>query len=177
MLDIGHLFAIHTSPWELIVRGSVVYWFLLLVFRFILRRDAGALGIADLLFVVIVADASQNGMSGSYDTVSEAIVLVGTLVAWNYALDWAGARWKAIRRLTEPTPLLLVDHGRIVARNLRKEFLTRDDLDSELRHAGIDDLAKVRKAYLEGDGKFSVLTYGDGPRPGTSDGRSAGING
>jgi len=46
MVDIGHLFAIDTSPWELIVRGSVVYWFLLLVFRFILRRDPGALGIA-----------------------------------------------------------------------------------------------------------------------------------
>ena len=176
MVDIERLFAIYTSPWELVVRGSVVYWFLLLVFRFILRRDPGALGIADLLFVVIVADASQNGMSGSYDTVSEAIVLVGTLVAWNYALDWAGARWKPIRWLTEPKPLLLVDQGRIVARNMRKEFLTRDDLDSELRHAGIDDLAKVRKAYMEGDGKFSVLTYGDGRRPETQDGRTAGID-
>jgi uncharacterized membrane protein YcaP (DUF421 family) len=177
MDGIGHLFAIHTSPWELIVRGSVIYWFLLLVFRFILRRDPGALGIADLLFVVIVADASQNGMSGSYDTVSEAFLLVGTLVAWNYALDCAGSRWKVIRRLNEPAPLLLVDRGRIVAKNMRKEFLTREELESELRHAGIDDLAKVRKAYMEGDGRFSVLTYRDDPRPDPDDGRAPGIDG
>jgi uncharacterized membrane protein YcaP (DUF421 family) len=159
-MDLGNLLAIHTSPLELALRGSLVYWFLLLVFRFVLRRDAGALGVADILFVVIVADASQNAMSGGYDTVAEGFILVGTLVLWNYLLDWASFHWKPVRFLTDPEPILLVDRGKVLGRNLRREFLTRDDLDSQLRQHGIDDVAQVRRAYLENDGKLSVLTFG-----------------
>jgi uncharacterized membrane protein YcaP (DUF421 family) len=158
-MDLGSLLAIHTSPLELMLRGSLVYWFLLLVFRFVLRRDAGALGMADILFVVIVADASQNAMSGGYDTVAEGFILVGTLVFWNYLLDWASFRWKRVRFLTDPEPILLIDRGRVLARNLRREFLTRDELDAQLRQHGIDDVAQVRRAYLENDGKLSVLGF------------------
>ena len=158
-MDMANLLAVNVSPIELVLRGTCIYWFLLLVFRFVLRRDPGTLGVADLLFIVIVADASQNAMSGSYDNVAEGLILIGTLVVWNFALDWGSYRWKVLRRLTEPEPLLLVDRGRIVARNMRKEYLTRDDLDSQLREAGVTDLRQVRKAYMEGDGKFSVLRF------------------
>ena len=73
------IFEFQVSPLELLVRGSLIYWFLFLLFRFILRRDAGSLGLADILVIVLIADASQNGMSGEYKSVSEAIVLVGTI--------------------------------------------------------------------------------------------------
>lgn len=72
-MDWSELFAVHVSPVELIVRGTLMYWFLLLIFRFVLRRDPGSLGVADILLVVIIADASQNGMSGSYQTVAEGL--------------------------------------------------------------------------------------------------------
>lgn len=153
------LFAFHVSPVELIVRGTLVYWFLFLMFRFVLRRDAGAVGIADILLVVLVADASQNAMGGGYDTVAEGCVLVGTLIGWNYLVDWASYRWKVVAKFAEPAPLLLIDRGRVLARNLRKEFLTREDLDAQLRLKGVQSPAQVRKAYMESDGKFSVVTY------------------
>ena len=158
-MNILALLSIHESPLELVLRGTLMYWFLLLIFRFVLRRDAGALSVADILFVVIIADASQNAMSGSYDTVGEGFILVGTLVFWNYALDWASYRWRLIRKLTDPAPVLLVKAGRMMMRNLRKEFLTREDLEAQLRQAGIEDVRRVRAAYLEGDGKLSVLPY------------------
>ncbi len=157
-MTLASLFAVNTSPLELIARGTVMYWFLLLLFRFVLRRDAGSLGVADLLFVVIVADASQNAMAGGYDTVAEGLILVGTLAAWNYVLDWAGYRSKAVRWLTEPRALLLVENGRIVATNMRHQLVTREDLQSEMRQVGIEDLARVRKAVMEGNGKISFLT-------------------
>ncbi|MDY0747577.1 DUF421 domain-containing protein [Paucibacter sp. R3-3] len=153
------LIGIHVPPLELVLRGSLMYWFLLLVFRFVLRRDAGSLGVADLLFVVIIADAAQNSMSGSYDTVAEGLILVGTLIFWNYALDWASYHWPLAHKLTEPPPLPLIKAGRIIVRNLRKEFLTREDLEAQLRQAGIDDVLQVRAAFLEGDGKLSVMRY------------------
>lgn len=153
------LLRVETPVLELLLRGTLIYWFLLLMFRFVLRRDVGALGVADLLFIVIVADASQNAMSGSYQTVSEGFILIGTLGAWNYALDWAGYRWKPIRRLTDPPPLLLIDRGRVLERNLRRQHLTHDELEQQLRLAGMLNIAEVRRAYLESDGKISVIGY------------------
>ena len=158
-MSIGDLFQLRVSPVELIVRGTLIYWFLFAMFRFVLRRDAGGLGIADILLVVLIADASQNAMAGGYDSVSEGCVLVGTLIGWNYLVDWASFRWEGVRRLAEPTPLLLIDRGRVLARNLRREFVTREELESQLRLSGVGSLSDVRKAYLESDGRFSVVRY------------------
>jgi len=158
-MSIGDLFQFRVSPVELFVRGTLIYWFLFAMFRFVLRRDAGGLGIADILLVVLIADASQNAMAGGYDSVSEGCVLVGTLIGWNYLVDWASFRWEVVRRLAEPTPLLLIDRGRVLARNLRREFVTRDELEAQLRLNGVGSLSNVRKAYLESDGRFSVVRY------------------
>lgn len=173
-MDFAALFTFHVPPLELVVRGTLTYWFLLLIFRFVLRRDSGSLGVADILFVVVVADASQNGMAGSYQTLAEGAVLIGTLVFWNYALDWAACRWPLMHKLTEPPPMQVVKDGQMLMRNLRKEFLTREDVEAQLRQAGVDDIARVRAAYLEGDGKFSVLTVDGGAGKGGEKGRSRG---
>lgn len=167
LIDLLH---VETPVAELVLRGSLIYWFLLLMFRFVLRRDAGALGVADLLFVVVVADASQNAMSGSYQTVGEGFILVGTLGAWNYAVDWASYHWRPARYLTDPPPLLLIDRGKVLERNLRRQHITLEDLEQQLRLSGMLDVTEVRRAYLEGDGKISVVGYGPtnaGPKGGT----------
>lgn len=157
----SELFAFNVSPWELILRGSLIYWFIFLMFRFVLRRDAGGVGIADILLVVLVADAAQNGMSADYSSISEGFVLVGTLMVWNILLDWAGYRSATLRKLLEPPPLLLIRDGRYVARNMRKEFVTREELESELRKKGIASVTQVMRAYMESDGGFSVIPYPD----------------
>lgn len=158
-MDWASLFAFKVSPLELIVRGTLMYWFLLLVFRFVVRRDVGAVGIADILLLVIVADASQNALAGAYTSISEGCVLVGTLIAWNYTLDWAGYRFQPVRRLLEPPPLLLIRQGRVMHRNLRSEHLSMDELMAQLRLNGVDRVEQVRKAYMESDGAISVLKY------------------
>lgn len=169
-MDISGLLSFHISPLELFVRGSVMYWFLFLIFRFVLHRDAGSLGIADVLFVVLVADASQNAMGGEYTTIAEGMALVATLVGWNYLLDWASFKWAWARRVAEPAPLLLVDRGRIIGRNLRKELVTRDELDSQMRQAGVGGLAEVRAMFMESDGKFLVITFSGGNHSGSDQG-------
>jgi len=162
-MNLSSLFDFGVSPWELVLRGTLMYWFLFLVFRFVLRRDAGSVGIADILFVVLVADASQNAMTGGYESVAEGATLVATLIGWNYLLDWAAFHSPLVRRFVEPPPLLLIDRGRVIGRNLRREMVTRAELDAKLRQHGFDSPAKVRKAFLESDGEFSVLKEeGDG---------------
>jgi uncharacterized membrane protein YcaP (DUF421 family) len=150
-------FALQLNPLELVLRGSAVYWALFLLFRFVLRRDAGSLGIADILLLVLIADASQNAMSGGYDSVGDGLVLVATIAGWNWLMDWASYRYRWVRRLAEPTPLVLVRRGRMIRRNMRREYLTNAELMACLREQGIDKLADVKMARMEPDGQISVI--------------------
>lgn len=153
------LFAVTVPPWELVVRGSAIYWFLFLVFRFVMRRDVGSMGIADVLLLVIIADASQNAMAGEYKTVTEGFILVGTIVGWNYLLDWSSYRFPWIQRIAQAPPLLLISKGRVLKHNLRKEMVTMEDLMSRLRDKGVESVSTVKSAYMESDGAVTVIEY------------------
>ncbi len=156
-IALAGLFRITVPVWELILRATVVYAFLFVAFRFVIRRDVGSVGIADLLLLVLVADASQNAMAGGYTTIAEGLVLVATLICWNLLLDWLAFRWPVVRRFIEPGTLLLVRDGRLLRRNMRREFITEEELWAWLRENGIESLAQVKAAYLEPDGNFSVI--------------------
>jgi uncharacterized membrane protein YcaP (DUF421 family) len=156
-MDWNAVFGLTMSPWELILRGTLMYWFLFLLFRFLVRRRMGSIGLADMLVLVLLADAAQNAMAGGYGSFSEGAVLVATIVGWNVALDWLAFRVNALRRLIEPSPLPLVWRGRIVRKNLREEFLSVEELMGKLREKGVEDLSTVKAVYLESDGEFSVL--------------------
>jgi uncharacterized membrane protein YcaP (DUF421 family) len=151
------VFQFSVDPLELVLRGSAVYVFLFLLLRFVLRRDVGSMGIADILLLVLLADASQNAMSGGYQTVADGFVLVATIAGWNWALDWAGYRFRAVRRFMAPAPVVLVRRGKLVRRNLRREMISVTELMARLREAGIDKLAEVKVARLEGEGDISVI--------------------
>lgn len=154
---IADLFEIHVSVPELVLRGTLVYWLLFLIFRFILRRDVGAVGIADILLLVIVADAAQNAMSGGYDTFTEGAILVLTIVGWNWLLDFLSFHFDGVRRFASPTRLTLVSRGVPQLRNMRREYITREELQEKLREQGIERMSDVKVAYLEGDGQISVI--------------------
>jgi len=173
-MDWSALVELNVSPWELMLRGSAMYWFLFLVFRFLLRRDVGSIGVADVLLVVLVADASQNAMTGGYTSVAEGVILVSTLVAWNYALDWLSFRVRAIERFVEPPPLKLIHRGRISRKHLRAEMVTMSELWAHLREAGVESLQEVKSACLESDGKLSVIKVKGSESPGPSDEKTPG---
>jgi uncharacterized membrane protein YcaP (DUF421 family) len=171
---LADVFDLRVSIPELVLRGTLVYWLLFAIFRFILRRDVGAVGIADILLLVIVADASQNAMAGGYTTFSEGAVLVLTIVAWNWLLDWASYRFRLVRRLAEPPKLQLVIRGVPQRRNLRREYITMQELEAKLREQGIEKMADVKAAYLEADGQISVLKNSPDEPRGVRDKRIAG---
>jgi uncharacterized membrane protein YcaP (DUF421 family) len=155
----AELFGFTLSPLEIVVRGSAVYWFLYVIFRLVLRREAGAVGIADVLVIVLIADASQNAMAGEYRSISEGFVLIATIVFWNYTMDWAAFRWPRIGRLLEPPPLVLVERGEMLRANMRRELIGAEELMSKLREHGVDDLAQVKRAVMESNGEVSVVRF------------------
>ena len=141
---------------EIFIRGTIIYLLLFGFMRF-LRREAGGIGITDLLVVVIIADAAQNAMAGEYKSITEGVLLILTIGFWDYGLDWLGYRSPRFERLLRPAPLLLIKDGRVQRRNLRREMITDEELESQLREHGIEDAAQVKLACLEGDGRVSVI--------------------
>jgi uncharacterized membrane protein YcaP (DUF421 family) len=153
------LFGVTVSPLELIVRGTAVYWFIFLIFRLLLHRGVGAVAIADVMVLVLIADAAQNAMAGGYTTITEGVILIGTIIAWNWLFDWATSRSKFLDRLLEPPPVALVEDGQLQRRNMRHEMISEGELMSKLREHGIEHLEDVKRAVLESSGEVSVIRY------------------
>jgi len=156
-VDWSELFGLSVSPLELVVRGTVMYLFLFALFRVVIRRRIGAVGMADVLVLVIIADAAQNGMSGEYRSITDAVILVGTIVAWNHFFDWLTFRSARLQKLLEPSPLLLIDNGRVLWRHLRQENISEMELRSKLREHGVAEPREVEKSYMEPDGQVTVI--------------------
>lgn len=152
----GVLFA-NTPIVELVVRISTIYLFLYFLLRFVLKREAGALGLTDVLVIVLIADAVQNGMAGGYNTVLGGLVAGVTIVFWDYALSWLSFQSPRLRRLIKPGPLLIIRNGQVVERNLRTELITEDELLGELRLQGVESIQDVWEAYVEENGRISVI--------------------
>lgn len=156
-LDLEGLFRLNVSGLELFVRTSLVYLGLIVAMRALGRREMGAFEIPDLLMVVLIADGVQNGMAADYDSVTGALIVGGTLIGWNYVLDMLTGRSAFVRKLVRPAELKLVENGRLLRRNMRREFISEDELMSQLRMQGINDVGEVKVACLEPGGELSVI--------------------
>ena len=150
---------------EICLRGTIVYLFLFFLLR-ILRREAGTIGISDLLVIVLIADAAQNALGSEYKSITEGIILVMTIVFWNYFIDWLSYRFSITRRLLRPAPLLLIKDGRVQRRIMRQEMITEEELVGQIRKQGVEKVEQVRKCYLEEDGRISVITNDLGGKKG-----------
>jgi len=156
-IDWKHLLEPTVPPLELVLRGTVIYLGILVVVRMLLRREAAAISLPDLLMVVLLSDAAQNAMADNYSSLTDGVILVGTIILWNYTLDRLAFHVPFFTRFVHPPPLPLVRNGQLLKRNMRMESISEDELMSQLRQAGVDDIAKVKVAHIEGDGRISVI--------------------
>ena len=155
-IDWHSLFVPSMHLGEVVLRGTVVYLFLFFLLR-IMRREAGHLGISDLLVVVLIADAAQNAMASEYRSITEGVILVATIALWDYFLDWLSFRVPALQRLLRPAPLLLIKNGRLQRQNMKREMIQEEELMAQLREKGIRSAGEVKECYLEGDGRISLI--------------------
>jgi uncharacterized membrane protein YcaP (DUF421 family) len=142
---------------ELVARGSVLYFGILVMTRLMPRRTGGELAMMDLIFVLLIAEAAAHAM-GEYTSVADGIVMVATFMGWNYLINALSYRVPFIERLVSSPPLQVIKDGKLLRRNMRREFLTEEELMSHLREEGIGDVKEVKSAHIEGDGKISVIS-------------------
>jgi uncharacterized membrane protein YcaP (DUF421 family) len=174
-IDWNSIFVPTSSVLEMVIRGTLMYLGMFVLLR-IFRRQAGSLSIADLLLIVIIADAAQNGMAGDAKTITEAMVLIATIIFWDYTIDWLGFRSEVMSKVLEPQPVMLVRDGRILRKNMDREKITDDELTGQLRQQGVDDISEVRKCFMESNGEFSVIRFdpdGDSPKQQTKGGTTS----
>ncbi len=143
--------------WEFVLRGLVVYGFLLITLRLTGKRQVGQLAPFDLVLLLVLSNAVQNSMNAGDNTVASGFILVGTLLAVNGLMGWITWRSKRVEILIEGRPQILVHNGALDEAVLAKERITRHELMAAVRQAGLSDIADVRVAILETNGRINVI--------------------
>jgi uncharacterized membrane protein YcaP (DUF421 family) len=153
-----HQFFIPEHPiLEMIVRGTVMYLALFAFLRIMGRRQNGSINTADVLVIVLLADAAQNGMSHEYHSVTEGLTLVLTILVWDYLIDWLSFHVPRLRPILSAPALYLIKNGVLQRRNMRRELITHDELMAHLREQGVESPGDVKSAQIEEDGTISVI--------------------
>jgi uncharacterized membrane protein YcaP (DUF421 family) len=163
MIDWAALVVPKNSVAEVIIRGTLIYLLLFLVLRFFMNRQAGAVGIPDILVVVLIVEATTDAL-GRNESITEAALVVGTVTAWSYGLQWASYKFPRLEFLVSSPKVKLIEDGKILRRNMRRELVTDEELMSLLRTQGIDDPKDVKLACIEGSGDISVIPF-EGSNP------------
>jgi uncharacterized membrane protein YcaP (DUF421 family) len=161
LFEIGwaDLFIPTHSVAEMVVRGTLMYLALFIIFRFVVNRQRSAVGISDVLVIVLIADAAQNAFSKEYRSITEGVVLVLTIILWDLCIDWLEYHWRPIAWLDRPPSVCLVRDGRFVAAAMRTEMLTREELLAQAREQGILRVSQIKLAQMEPSGNISFITY------------------
>lgn len=153
------MFELSVPWWEFIVRGVVIYVFLLVLLRVTGKRQISQMSPFDLVLLLILSNAVQNSMNAGDNSLTGGIISATTLVALNYAVGMATFRSKRVERLVEGRAQLVVHNGKVFEDVMREASITRDELETMLREAGFFALKDVRLAVLENNGKISVQGY------------------
>lgn len=150
------VFAPDTPLLELLARGTALYFGVLVLVRLMPRRTGGELATMDLIFVLLLAEAAAHAL-GDYTSVADGLIVIATLMFWNHMVNLLSFRLPAVERLVSSPPIAVVRDGRLLRRNMRKEYLTEEELMSHLRSEGLEQLDEVKLATVEGDGRISII--------------------
>lgn len=161
MPDWQPIFAMSVPLLESFIRGTVMYLVVLLLMRLVGQREAGGIGITDVLLVVLVAQAAAPGLSGEASSITDSVVSVVTILFWSVVIDALSYRFPVMSHLLKSRPKPLIHKGRLNRRVMRREFMTEEEVTEQLRLYGIQDVSGVERAYIEPNGMISVLQRPD----------------
>jgi uncharacterized membrane protein YcaP (DUF421 family) len=142
---------------DIVVRSAIIFAIVFLVIRVIGRRELSRMEPFDLIILVVIGDIIQQGVNQSDLSLTGALISVATIALLTVAVSWIGFRFRAVRPLLESRPIVLVEDGRVIEGNLRRERLTVEEITSQARLQKIDSLERVRWAVLERSGDISFI--------------------
>lgn len=151
------LFNMAVPWWELVLRASVVYFFLLVLLRLTGKRQVGQLAPFDLVLLLVLSNAVQNAINAGDNSLVGGLLSAVVLVALNTGLAYATYRSKRLEAIIEGRPQLLIHNGQLHPEVMAQARLTHHELDAALRAAGCSCVDEVHAAILENTGDITVL--------------------
>jgi len=147
---------------DLVIRAAVAFVFIFALTRVIGRRELAQLQPFDLIFLVVIGDLIQQGVTQNDLSVTGMILVVSTIGLLQVGSSYLSFRFRRLRPILSGDPVVIVENGRFIERNMKRERLTPDDVAEEMRQNQIHSLDEVQWAVLESSGKMSFLK-----KPGT----------
>ena len=157
----SELFALSAPWWTFVLRATAIYALVMVLIRVSGKRAVGQFTPFDLVMLILVGNAVQNGINGGDNSLTGAAIMATTLIALNYGVAFLTSRSRRAERIIEGEPVVLARDGKLFEGVLRRELVSRDDFRESLRMNGIDDVAKVELALLETNGSISVVAKRD----------------
>jgi uncharacterized membrane protein YcaP (DUF421 family) len=142
---------------DIVGRAIVVFAFLLVLTRVIGRRELSSMQPFDLILLIILGDAVQQGLTQDDYSLTGTVLAVGTIAVLQVFVSWLGYRFPRVRPVLEGTPIIVVQDGEVIERNLKRERLDVAEIAEAARLEGIAHLADVRWAVLETNGQISFI--------------------
>jgi uncharacterized membrane protein YcaP (DUF421 family) len=142
---------------DIALRAATLYIFILLVTRVIGRRELSSLSPFDLILLIVLGDAIQQGLTQDDYSVTGAIIAVSTLASLQVLTSYIGFRSERARKVLEGLPIVLLEDGKLVAKNLTRERMTEDELADEMRVQQIGSFDELQWAILESNGSISFI--------------------
>lgn len=146
---------------EIVIRGSAGFLILVLLLRVIPKRNAGHISPNDMLILIIIGGMGADAIMGGSYSLGDIFMMVALVLGWGYLLDAVEYRFPALRGVLRDDATRLIENGRLLKRNMRRELVTEEELMAVLRRGGIEDLTLVRLATLEADGEISLVRSKD----------------
>jgi len=142
---------------DIVVRAFIAFCFVFLLTRLIGRRELSSLEPFDLMLLIVVGDLIQQGVTQNDLSVTGMFLAVGMFGLMTLAVSYLGWRFRRVRPLIEPEPLILIEDGKVIEKNLRKERMTAEEIAGEARLQQIASLDEVQWAVLESGGRISFI--------------------
>jgi uncharacterized membrane protein YcaP (DUF421 family) len=153
----NELFELSAPWWHFVLRAAVVYVLVMALVRLSGKRAVGQFTPFDLILLILIGNAVQNGINGGDNSLTGAAIMATTLIALNYLVAFLTSRSNRVERVVEGVPVVLARDGKVFESVLRRELVSRDDFREALRMQGLDDVAEVQLALLETNGSISVV--------------------
>lgn len=153
----SELFQLSAPWWVFVLRACVVYVMVMVLVRVSGKRAVGQFTPFDLVLLILIGNAVQNGINGGDNSLTGAAIMATTLIALNYLVALLTSRSRRVERWVEGEPVVLAREGKVFRHVLRRELVSRDDFAEALRMNNIDDIGDVRLALLETNGRITVI--------------------
>jgi uncharacterized membrane protein YcaP (DUF421 family) len=146
---------------DLVIRAAVAFLFVYLLTRVIGRRELSSMQPFDLIMLVMIGDLVQQGVTQNDFSVTGALLVGATITLMTVGVSYTSFRLPRLRPVLDGEPVIVVEDGEPIERNLRRNRITLEELAAAARANGIGSLDSVRWAVLETNGRISFLQKGD----------------